>query len=101
MKDERDDRLDRLFATVRAMKPDTAAAEEYFETRLMARLEEAGSSRALWSTWVWRLVPWFATIVIVVGIGSTLIDFDRSGDIFAAFTNGYEESLMTNLLAGG
>ena len=40
MIDERDEFVDQLFRTVRSMKPDTAAAEEHFETRLMAGLEE-------------------------------------------------------------
>ncbi len=101
MKDERDERLDRLFATVRPLRPDTAAVEEHFETRLLATLEERQSSRAQWSFWSWRLVPLFAVIALVVGIGSVAIDPSHSNDLFAAFSNGYEEYLATTLLAGG
>lgn len=90
MKDKQDELLDQLFRTVRTMKPDTAAAEEHFETRLMAVLEERRESRALWSAWAWRLVPWFSIIVIIVAAGSVLIDPGRSGDMFAVFTGGDE-----------
>ena len=101
MKDERDELLDKLFLTVRTIKLDTAVVEEHFETRLMARLAERRSSRALWSAWTWRLVPWFSIIVIIVGIGSVLIDPARSNDLFATFTGGDDEYQVTSLLAGG
>ena len=101
MKDERDELLDELFGRVRALKPDTSAVEDHFETRLLATLEERQSSRALWSFWTWRLVPLFTMIAIIVGIGSVAIDPARSTDLFAAFTSGYEEYQATSLLAGG
>jgi lipopolysaccharide export LptBFGC system permease protein LptF len=98
MKDERDELLDQLFCTVRSMKPDTAAVEEHFETRLMAGLEERRESRALWSVWAWRLVPWFSIIVIIVAAGSVLIDPSRSGDMFAVFTGGDDEYQVSSLI---
>jgi hypothetical protein len=101
MKDRNDELLDRLFMTVRSNKPDTAPVEDHFETRLLARIEEERAGEALWPLWAWRLIPWFATIVVLVGIGSVLYDPLRSGDLFAQFTNGYEEYLTTSLLAGG
>lgn len=101
MKDEQDKLLDRLFLTARVTKPDTTAIEENFETRLMASIEERRNSRALWSFWAWRLIPLFSVIVIIVGIGNIVIDPDRSNDLSALFTNGYEENLTTTLLGGG
>ncbi len=101
MKDKHDELVDKLFAAARARKPDTAAIEAHFETRLLARLEEQQSSQTLWLAWTWRLIPWFATIVVIVGIGSVIYDPMRSSDLFAQFTNGYEEYLTTSLLAGG
>jgi hypothetical protein len=101
MKDKRDETLDKLFQTVRAMKPDTVAVEEYFETRLLARIEEKRSNRAAWSIWSWRLIPVFSAIVIIIGLGSILIDPARSNDPFASFTNGYDEYLATSSLVGG
>ncbi len=101
MKDERDERLDRLFMAARSMRPDTAAVEDHFETRLLARMEEEQDSQALWAAWAWRLFPLFATIVLVVGIGSVVSDPARSGDLFAGFASGYEEYFTASLLAGG
>ena|ERR1039457_3607378 len=101
MKDKQDELLDKLFMTVRSLKPDTASVEAHFETRLLARLEEQQSSQTLWPVWTWRLIPWFATIVVIVGIGSAMYDPLLSNDLFGHFTNGYEEYLTTSLLTGG
>lgn len=100
MKNEYDEQLDRLFLAARSRKPDTAAIEEYFETRLLARLEEQRSKQTLWFAWSWRLVPWFATIVIIVGIVSVIYNPVRSSDLFASFNNGDEEYVTASLLAG-
>jgi len=101
MKDKHDELLDELFLTVRSKKQDTAAIEANFETRLLAKIDEQQSSQTLWPFWTWRLIPWFATIVVIVGIGSVIFDPTRSSDLFAQFTNGYEDYLTTSLLAGG
>jgi hypothetical protein len=101
MKDDRDELLDRLFTAARSMKPDTAGVEEYFETRLLARIRERRNRQMEWATWSWRLVPIFTVIIVMIGIGGAVIDPARSGDLFASFTNGYEEYLTTSLLAGG
>jgi len=101
MKDERDEILDQLFSTVRTIRLDTDAVGEHFETRLMARLQERRESWALWSAWAWRLVPWFSIFVIIVAASSVLIDPARSSDLFAEFTNGFDEYQVTSLIAGG
>ena len=101
MKNEQDERLDKLFSAARSIKPDTEAVEAYFETRLLARLEEQQSNLALFQAWSWRLMPWLASIVIIVGIGTLVYDPVRSSDLFAQFTSGYEEYQTTTLLAGG
>ena len=101
MKDERDELLDNLFRTARTMKPDTAAVEEHFETRLMASIGERRNSQELWSFWIWRLVPVFSAMVIVLGIGSVFMDPGTSNDLSSLFINGYEEYLTTSLIAGG
>ena len=101
MKDEKDKLLDDLFRKARLMKPDTSAVEEHFETRLMAALEEKRNDRALWSAWAWRLVPWLAVLVIVIGIGNYTIDSGSPGDPFAAFTGGDDDYQVTSMIAGG
>ena len=101
MKNEYDELLDRLFLVARSRKPDTAAIEEHFETRLLARIKEQRSKQPLWFAWSWRLVPWFATIVIILGIVSVIYDHLGSSDLFTKFDNGYEEYMTTSLLTGG
>jgi len=101
MKDERDDLLDELFRKARHIKPDTGAMEEYFETRLMAVLEEKRSDRSLWSIWAWRLVPILAVMVIVIGISNFAMDSGSSGDPFAAFTNSDDDYQVTSMISGG
>lgn len=101
MKDRHDELLDKLFRTVRSQKPDTAAVEAHFETRLLARIEEQQTGLSLWPVWTWRLIPWFATIVMIVGVGTVMYDPMRSSELFSQFTSGYEEYLTTSLLAGG
>jgi hypothetical protein len=100
MKDERDELLDGLFAEARASRSDTAAAEEGFEARLLARLDERRSSQRLWFVWSWRFVPLFTAVAIVIGVCGAYIDPARSSGLFAAFTNGYEEFQAASLLAG-
>ena len=100
MKDERDELLDRLFSAGRMKKPDFAPAEEYFETRLMATLAERREVRGSWSAWAWRLVPWFATIVIVVGIAGYMLDPGKSNDLVTMFTGGDDEYQVSSLFTG-
>ena len=100
MENEYDAQLDRLFLAARSKKLDTAAIEEHFETRLMARIEEQQSKQQLWFAWSWRLVPWFVTIVIIIGIFSVIYDPQRSSDLFASLDNGDEEYVTASLLAG-
>ena len=59
-------RLDRLFARLREQRPDTAAAEYAFETRLMARLREKRRADPLsvWASVAWRLCPIFGACVV-------------------------------------
>lgn len=61
-----DPMLDRLFEAARGEAPDTSRVEFAFETRLMARIREEQSSSL--STWAWRLAPFFAAVVIAVGL---------------------------------
>jgi hypothetical protein len=101
MKDERDEFLDGLFRKARLMKAETGGVEEHFETRLMAALEEKRSDQAVWSAWTWRLVPWLAIIVVIVGIGAFTVNPVQSNDLFATFTSGDDDYQITSMLAGG
>jgi non-ribosomal peptide synthetase component F len=60
------DPLDDLFAQARAQRADTSATQYAFETRLLARLREERSPRAVWGLVSWRLAPIFALAVAVL-----------------------------------
>ena len=62
-----DEQLDQLLAQARLMRPETERNEFAFETRLQARLREESESIGFWS---WRMVPWFAAIVVALGVFS-------------------------------
>jgi len=60
--------LDPLFARARAERPDTSRAEYAFETRLLANLPRPNESRGGVGALAWRLLPYFALIVLGLGI---------------------------------
>ncbi len=100
MKDDAEKRLDSLFAAARSVRPDTSAAEEFFETRLAARIREKRESGKAWFSWVWRLAPAFAVVVLVLGIFTVLMDESQSPDIFSAIANDHAEYQVANYLGG-
>ncbi len=100
MRDERDEKLDTLFAAARSEHCDTSALEAHFETRLMARLAERKAQALPWHLMVWRLVPAFAVIAAVCVVCSFYFNPVQSGDVFAAITSAQEESLYANVLSG-
>ena len=61
-----DAKLDALFARARAHRPETAAAEYAFETRLLARLRAERSTSSVWAMVSWRMVPFFAACVLAL-----------------------------------
>jgi hypothetical protein len=70
-----DPRLDPLFARARAQRADTARAEYAFETRLLARLAHRTEGAPV--GWLaWRMLPFFALVVVVLGICQ--VETDRS-----------------------
>jgi len=66
-----DVRLDALFALARTRRPDTSAAEYAFETRLMARLRAVSGGNSVWAKVSWRMIPFFATCVMVLALWHT------------------------------
>jgi hypothetical protein len=63
------DPLDALFARARAERPDTSRAEYAFETRLLARLRQKSEpARGGIGLLAWRMLPFFAVVVLALGI---------------------------------
>jgi lipopolysaccharide export LptBFGC system permease protein LptF len=100
MNDNIDDKLDKLFAAARSVRPDTGALEDFFETRLVARLREKRENTRLWYSWAWRLVPVFMVTVIILGSVSLIGGGNRSTDIFAAIVNDQEENQLVAYFGG-
>ena len=95
-----EERLDRLFAAARNTRMDTSALEEHFETRLMARLRERRREGIPWYALMWRMVPVFAVLVVLIAVYSASYKPTSSDDLFAAISSGQEEYLTQNVLTG-
>ena len=70
-----DPRLDPLFALARAEQRDFSRAEYAFETRLLARLKAAAPGPIGMGRLAWRLLPYFA--LVVLGLGAWQIEADH------------------------
>ena len=99
MKDNADLRMERLFAVMRQERMDTSGAEEYFETRLLARIREIRDTPA-WYALVWRMVPMFALLAAVAAIGVITFNPSRSNDLFAAITSDQGMTIACSYLTG-
>ncbi len=95
-----DKKLDALFAAARCDLPDTSDREQYFETRLMARLAERRQQTVPWHRMVWRLLPAFTAITVLCLVICVTLNSIRTSDPFAAITNGQEEQMAKNYLLG-
>ena len=99
MQDKAEMQLERLFKAARDERVDTSSAEEFFETRLLARVRELREIPA-WYALVWRMVPMFAVLAAIVAISAFTFNPSRSSDMFAAITSGQETTLAGSYLAG-
>jgi len=99
MKDTADMRLERLLAVAREEHIDTSGAEEYFETRLLARIGELRDTPA-WYAFVWKMVPMFAVLAVIVALSALTFNPSRKSDMFAAITNSQEMIFAGSYLAG-
>jgi peptidoglycan/LPS O-acetylase OafA/YrhL len=82
------------------VRPDTSAAEEFFETRLMARIREKRERGRQWFSRAWRLAPAFMVVVAVLGVFSLFMDESQTLDIFSAIANDHAEYQVANYLGG-
>ena len=94
-----DEKLDKLFASAREVKPDTARAEYGFETRLTARLRAERDQTAPWYAFAWKLVPTFAAIVLALGVW-TFLD-SSSGGLQSAIAGDHDETTLAAFFTGG
>jgi hypothetical protein len=100
MKDNMDERLDRLFAAARTEQVEISALDEYFETRLMARIKERNEIAEPWYGAAWRLLPAFFVVAAMVTVCSFTYNPSKSSDIFASITSGQDEIAGISYLTG-
>jgi len=100
METESDKRLDRLFAAARASLTESSALEDYFETRLMARIRERRSVQHPWYALAWRMLPAYAGIMAIIVVCSITFYPAHSADMFAALTGSVEDTVAISYLAG-
>ncbi len=100
MKDDMENRLDNLFSAARSVRPDTSAAEEFFETRLMARIREKRTQGQSLFSWALRMVPAFVVVVVALGVFNVYMSGNGSPDIFSAIANDHAEYQVASYLGG-
>jgi hypothetical protein len=94
-----DEKLDKLFAAARGVKPETTRAEYGFETRLTARLRAEHQTAAPWYAFAWKLVPTFAAVVVALGVW-TFIN-SNAGDLQNVITGDRDETTLAAFFTGG
>ena len=92
--------LDALFAAARRERLDIAGNEAYFDTRVMVRILERKTGPMPLQQVIWRMIPGFAGIAVVVLACNFLFNPLRSIDPFAVIINGQEELMARNYLQG-
>jgi hypothetical protein len=100
MRDDMDERLDRLFAAARDEEVVMATVDDFFETRLMARINELHEDEEPWYAAAWRLLPAFAVIAAMITVCTLTFNPTKSSDIFAAIASGQDEIVVISYLTG-
>jgi len=98
--DPKDAKLDRLFAAARKAELYTPEKEYGFETRLMARVRAERESEQSFFMWEWRLIPFFVSLIIFLGIWIYASEPHPAIDLSALTHIGNEEAVLTAYLTG-
>lgn len=100
MKDSMDERLDQLFVSARTEQVNLPDMNEYFETRLMARIKERHEIAEPWYAAAWQMLPAFAAVAVMIMVCTLTLNISKSADIFAAITSGQDETVGISYLSG-
>ncbi len=98
--DPKDNDLDRLFAAARKAELYKTEREYGFETRVLARIQANRTENRSFLLWAWRLIPFFASIVICLAIWISFFEPSHASDLIAGAGNGYEDAVVVSYLAG-
>lgn len=69
-------------------------------TRLAARIDSEREERASALAWIWRLVPVFSMIVLLLGLYAIFSAPPAPADLGTALLDGSEESMLVDFLTG-
>jgi hypothetical protein len=102
MAENKDRRLDQLFAAARTTPPDTSRAEEGFEGRVLARIRgrRRGKEAISFGAWSWRLSPLFAAAVLAVTVWTAATIPDPVAGAGSDIAAAWEASDMADFLGG-
>lgn len=100
MRNDAEDKLERLFAAVRSERSDNEGAEEFFEARLMARIRERREMRSPWYAFAWRCIPALALATVILAVCSITIRQPAPTDLFASISSDQEEYLTNSFMSG-
>ena len=95
-----DEPLDKLFQAGRAAKPDTSGVEFGFETRLIGRIRAEARQPMPWFVFTWKLIPYFAAIVLALGAWNLAGEGFWGADWHTAIAGDTPESWVAGYLTG-
>jgi len=98
--DRNDDELDRLFTAAREAKLYDPQREYGFESRVMATIRARREDQTPFLVWAWRLIPFFISIVVLLGIWARTSESPFTTDLSAVAKIGNEDAMMTAFLTG-
>ena len=95
-----DDNLDKLFAAAREAELYDKGSEYGFETRVLARIRANRTENRSFLFWAWRLMPFFALVVICLTIWISFLKPSQSSVLIAEAGSSYEDAVVVSYLAG-
>ena len=98
--DPKDDNLDDLFAAARKAELYKEKREYGFETRVIARILEKRRENSLFLLWAWRLMPFFASIVICLALWISSFEPPHAADLISGAGIGNDDAVIVTYLAG-
>jgi type IV secretory pathway component VirB8 len=98
--DPEDNDLDKLFAAARKAELYKTEREYGFETRVLARIRADRTENRSFLFWAWRLMPFFALLVICLTIWISFLEPSHASDLIAGAGSGYEDAVVVAYLAG-
>ena len=98
--DPKDDNLDNLFAAARKAELYEEKRECGFEARVRARILKERKENRLFLFWAWRLIPFFASVLLCLAIWISFSEPSYGSDLIAGAGIGNEDAMIVAYLAG-